>query len=171
MTVKTRAFVGVAFYVVWYSFAIGLTYKGSYEYAVSIGAHWEMADRSSTIQAKSAHLDKFVEALERQGLDGACNALFLCKPEDSFDQNLLAVKTLQARLHEIAQMNVASFEYQIAIQQITEQEQGEARAMTSTFEDIWWKQNYYPLGGLFFLVTLELPLVVTFIYWLVRGKP
>ena len=39
-------------------------------------------------------------------------------------------------------MNVASFEYQTAIQQITAQEQGEAQAMLEVFSGIWWKNNY-----------------------------
>jgi hypothetical protein len=45
-------------------------------------------------------------------------------------------------LDEIQKMNVASFEYQTAIQQITAQEQGEAQAMLEVFSGIWWKNNY-----------------------------
>ena len=68
--------------------------------------------------------------------------LFFKTPDNSFDKNLEALQSLKTRLDEIQKMNVTSFEYQTAIQQITAQEQGEAQDMLEVFSGIWWKNNY-----------------------------
>lgn len=115
---------------------------GWYTYNKEIGSYWSLADKSSSIDKKSEYIDKFVGALELSGLSGKYNAVFLTTPDNSFDYNLDALKTLQARLHEISNMDVTSFEYQTAIQQITAQEQGEAEAMLSVFYGVWWKKNH-----------------------------
>lgn len=118
---------------------------GSYQYENEIKSYWELADKSSTVIKKAENIDKFVEALENSGLKGKYNAVFLTTPNNSFDLNFEALKTLQQRLHEIKDMDVTSFEYQIAIQQITGQEQGEANEMISVFKGIWWKENHFLL--------------------------
>jgi hypothetical protein len=75
-------------------------------------------------------------------LHGRYNAIFLKTPDNSFDENLIAIKTLQSRLKEISLMDVKSFEYQTAIQQITAQEQGEAQPMLQTFKQTWYLVHY-----------------------------
>lgn len=119
--------------------------RSGYEYEREIHSYWSLADKSSTISAKAAYLDKFVVVLEQQGLSGQYNAILFPTPDNSFDLNLQALKTLQGRLHEIQQMNVTSFEYQTAIQQITAQEQGEAKVMLDVFEGAWYKQRHFLL--------------------------
>jgi hypothetical protein len=115
---------------------------GNYQYENQILSYWNLADKASTIPKKSEYVDKFVQTLESSGLYGKYNAVFLQTPDNSFDRNLEALKSLQIRLHEIQTMDITSFQYQTAIQQITAQEQGEATKMLDVFWGIWWKENH-----------------------------
>ena len=114
----------------------------NYYYNKDIGSYWALADKASTITQKIKYIDDFIAALERMGFAGKHNALFMHTPDNSFDKNLEAIKSLQSRLHQIEKMDIASFEYQVAMQQITAQEMGEAKAMLSVFSGIWWKTYY-----------------------------
>jgi hypothetical protein len=58
---------------------------------------------------------------------------------------MVALKSLQGRMHQIQSMDEQSFAYQTAIQQITAQEQGEAAHLTDTFEGCWYLRNYSAL--------------------------
>lgn len=116
--------------------------REAYRYDREIGSYWSLADKASTITQKSEYVDKFVAALESQHLDGEYNALLFATPDNSFDKNIEALRSLQWRLREIQTMNPASFEYQTAIQQITAQEQGEASVMLSDLGGCWWKRNH-----------------------------
>lgn len=116
--------------------------RGYYQYENSIGSNWSLADKSSTITQKSLYVDKFVAALDQQGFQGKYNAIIFPTPDNSFDRNLDALKSLQGRLREIQTMNPSSFEYQTAMQQITGQEQGEAKEMLDVFEGVWWLQHH-----------------------------
>jgi len=113
-----------------------------FKYENEIGSHWNLAEKSSTIDKKSEHIDKFVIALENSNLKGKHNAIFLKTQDNSFDSNLEALKSLQIRLHEIEKMDVSTFEYQTAIQQITQQEMNEAGSMLNIFKSIWMKENF-----------------------------
>jgi len=132
--------------------------RADYAYNLAIGAYWNLADKSSTIAKKAEYVDRYVVALESQGLEGQHNALIYPTPDNSFDRNMEALKSLQGRLHEIEKMDVTSFQYQTAIQQITQQEQGEAGAMLGVFEGVWWKAHHVLLwdwiGGLIVTVLI-----------------
>ena len=123
------------------------------DYQQSIGGYWELADRSSTLAEKSEYIDKFVNALEKENLSGVYDALFVFNPQDGFDQNLKSLKTLQYRLKEIKNMDENSFAYQTALQQITQQEQGEASPMINTLNRCWAKQNYYTFWNFYLIFT------------------
>ena len=140
---KTLGIILIIISLIVLAFDIGNGIMGSYQYSNQIECYWSLADKASTIQKKAENIDKFVAALENSGLKGQYNAMFLVTPDNSFDYNMEALKTLQNRLHEIEKMDITSFQYQTAIQQITQQEQGEAHAMLSIFEGIWWKINYF----------------------------
>lgn len=106
---------------------------------------WNLADKSSTIEAKLQHISKFVELLgENQKDFSSHNAQFMTTPDNSFEENFKALKTLHLRLKEIVTMDVKSFEYQTAIQQITAQEQGEATKLIHAIHGCWIK-NKYPI--------------------------
>lgn len=117
----------------------------NYRYEKEISSYWNLADKSSTITKKAEYIDKFVAAMEKQSFIGKYNAIFTKTADNSFDENFQALKTLQQRLHEISDMDVTSFQYQTAIQQITEQEQGEAYLMLNVFKGIYIKDNYFLL--------------------------
>ncbi|PIZ50423.1 hypothetical protein COY27_07110 [Candidatus Woesearchaeota archaeon CG_4_10_14_0_2_um_filter_33_13] len=121
----------------------------NYQYENEIQSYWEMSDRASTISQKSEYLDKFVLALSKQNLDGTHDAIFYHTAKNSFTENMKALKSLQRRLHQITTMDENSFAYQTAIQQITEQEQGEALEMLHVFVRCWEKENHYTTWNIF----------------------
>jgi hypothetical protein len=127
---------------VWLCIIIGTAIIANYEYSKNYKSYWNLADKASTIPQKSIYVDQFVQRLETSGLNGKYDAIFLETPDNSFDKNLEALKTLQTRLQEIQLMDPKSFEYNTAISQITAQEQGEANAMLSVFKGVWFKSNH-----------------------------
>jgi hypothetical protein len=137
----------------------------NYDYNRSIGSYWELSDKASTLQQKSTYLDQFVGALEAAKLEGMNNAIFLKTPNNSFDQNMVALKSLQGRMHQIQGMDEQSFAYQTAIQQITGQEQGEAEHLTSVFYGCWYLQNHILLWGWIDLIIW----ILMFLFALISG--
>jgi hypothetical protein len=136
---------GIIFFtagVLWLIVMIICTIIGDYKYERDCESYWSLSEKASTIQQKAAYINKFVASLKDKGMEGDYNAIFFKTPDNSFDKNFEALQSLKTRLDEIQKMNIASFEYQTAIQQITAQEQGEAQAMLDVFSGIWWKNNY-----------------------------
>lgn len=122
-----------------------LVTMSAYKYENKYSSYWILADKSSTIDAKSKYINMFIDTLDhgnfyKEFSDNA--SLFLKTPSTSFDNNLQALKTLGTRLDEISKMDVKSFEYNTAIQQITAQEQGEAAPMLAVFKNCWIIKNY-----------------------------
>ena len=115
----------------------------AYIYDRDIGDYWVLADKTSTIQKKSEYIDLYVAALDRSGAMHGHNALFLRTPNNDLEQNMIALRSLQDRLHQIKGMDVQNFAYQQAIQQITAQEQGEAHELTSTLYGGWVLNSGY----------------------------
>ena len=137
------------------------------DYNSRFGSYWELADRSSTLQAKEQYITQFVSNIQTNRDDFAdYNAIIIKTPQNNFDNNLGAVITLRDRLQEVQKMNVSSFEYQLAIQQITGQEQGEADAMMNDIEGAFYLRNYPLLwnwicGILIFLILITLTIGIT----------
>lgn len=158
-----RAF-GIVFSViglVWITGFITCQVRAEYEYETKISSNWSLADKASTIKQKSEYIDKFVKALEDQHLEGQHSAIIFPTPNNSFDENFKALKSLQERLEEIQVMDPKSFEYQSAIQQITAQEQGEAHRMLIIFYDCWLKQNHIMLWSWVAGISVMLFVLVT----------
>lgn len=131
--------------IIWLSIVIFTGVMGWYEYKKLYSSYWSLAEKQSSIEEKSFYIDKFFRALQVSSMHGQYNAVFLKTPNNSFDMNLEALKSLQVRLNEIKKMDVSSFQYQTAIQQITAQEQGEAKNMLNVFSGVWWKTNHIML--------------------------
>jgi hypothetical protein len=147
---KTKSYkrFGITLFVISLVLAIIMIGKGVlgwYEYNKTYKSYWNLAVKASTIPQKTIYVDKFVIALENSGMNGEYDAVFLETPDNSFDKNLEALKTLQTRLQEIQLMDPKSFEYNTAISQITAQEQGESNSMLTVFSGIWWKTNHFML--------------------------
>ncbi len=129
----------------------------SYDYENRIQGYWELADKSSTISQKAEYINKFVEVIGKEKLEGSYGALIFKKIGNSFDNNFKALKSLQGRLNIIKNLDENSFAYQSAIQQITAQEQGEANNMLSVIENCWYINNHFMFyGDIFFIVFLLL---------------
>lgn len=139
---KTIAIIITMISIIWLVTIIVSAVIVSYEYDKTISSYWELSDKASTVTQKSLQVDKYVLALENSGLQGQYDAVVFKTPDNSFDENFTALLTLQSRLHQIDTMDVNSFQYNTAIQQITEQEQGEACAMLSVFKGCWYKTHY-----------------------------
>lgn len=118
----------------------------NYNWSNNFLSYWNLADKSSTIDAKSGYIDQFVKKIE-DGKFSDYNAIFLKTPDNNFEKNFTALKTLQGRLQEIKTMDIESFAYQQAIQQITAQEQGEAQDMLLQLKGCWMLRNYLLLWG------------------------
>lgn len=131
--------------LVWFIGLLVVAIPASYQYEREINSFWEIADKSSTIAKKSEYVDKYVAAVEAQHFEGEYDAIVYPTLDNSYEGNIEALKTLQARLREIQNMDVSSFQYQTAIQQITAQEQGEADKMLRVFEGLWWKRYHFLL--------------------------
>ena len=112
----------------------------NYQYQKDIGCYWGLADKSSTLAEKSMYIEKFLQALFASK-HSDYNAILLPTPNESFDLNLRALKSLGERLKNIQTMDEKSFAYQTAIQQITAQEQGEAKEMLVVFDGCWTLAN------------------------------
>lgn len=111
---------------------------------------WELADKSSTIPAKQKYVAEFVAALESgysRGKFASHNAVWLETPNNGFEANLAALRSLSERLGQIQEMKPSSFEYNTAIAQITAQEQGEAKAMLSVFTGCFELAGYPMVWG------------------------
>lgn len=117
-------------------------YSAQIQYTNRVGNYWTLADRASTLADKRQFIDRFVAALEKADLEGTHNAAFFLTPENSFDANLTAVKSLQQRLAEIESMDIKSFEYQQALSQVTQQEMNEAEDMLKVFKGCWILENH-----------------------------
>jgi hypothetical protein len=124
--------------IVWW---IGLEIVTDYKYDKAIGSYWGLGVKASTLQQKSAFLDKYIAAIESEGLYGN-DAIILPTPDNAYEQNMVALKSLQGRMHQIQGMDEQSFAYQTAMQQITAQEQGEASHLTDTFKGIWFRRKH-----------------------------
>jgi hypothetical protein len=141
---------------------------GTYQYDKQYQSYWDLSDKSSTIAKKSEYIDKFVSAIKLGKFENQYDAIYLTTPNNSFNSNFEALLTLQQRLHEISKMDVSSFQYQIAIQQITEQEQGEAYNMLNVFSGIWWKTNHtmlYSWIGYIQVIVVIIFLIIGIIIW------
>lgn len=152
---------------------VGSLIMADYKFEKKYLQEWNLADKSSTLQAKQEHIDKFVQSLEK-GYDAgdfaSNNALFLKTSSNEFVANLTALKSLQERLKVVEKMDPNSFEYNTAIQQITAQEQGEASSMINVFLGCYALENY-PLvwswiGAIVMLVWMFLGCLGTFILFM-----
>ena len=127
------------------------------EYETKVESNWDLAEKASTIEQKSEYIDKYVASIDTNKLKGTYNAIFFPTPSNSFDENFKAVQSLQKRLKEISTMDVESFAYQTAIQQITQQEQAEAKeanGVTSVISGCWEKANYYYYWNPWFCISM-----------------
>ena len=134
---RKQGIISISIGVLWLVVMIFFATIGNYHYERDYESYWNLAEKASTIQQKAVYMYKFVAGFKGKGFEGDYNAVFFKTPDNSFDKNLEALQSLKTRLDEIQKMNVASFEYQTAIQQITAQEQGEAQAMLDVFSGIF----------------------------------
>lgn len=121
--------------------------RADYEWKNEYASSWSLADKSSTLRDKASHIEAFVSRLEASGLTGSHDAAIFKTPDNSFDKNMDALRSLRSRLREMQEMDPTSFAYQTAMQQVTEQEQGEAGDMIGTIRGCWMKRTHPTLWG------------------------
>lgn len=145
---------------------IGLMYAGiigSYQYENQYSCYWDLAEKASTLAQKSKYIDSFTIALEKGNFKGKYNAMWLKTPDNSFDKNFEALASLQSRLNEIQKMDINSFQYQSAMEQITKQEQGEANKMVHVFQGIWCKEHWLIMWDWVGIIMISLCVLTGFI--------
>jgi hypothetical protein len=126
----------------WIGLFIRACVLADFEYGNQIESYWNLSVKASTLQQKSTYLDKYVSALQSATL-ADYDALWLKTPNNNVQQNFVALKSLQTRMHEIFGMDPNSFPYQQAIQQITQQEQDDAKDMLGVFEGAWYLKHHF----------------------------
>lgn len=134
---------------------------GNYRFEKDYLQFWELSDKSSTIPAKQKYISEFVLTLEngyKKGDFSSFNAIFLKTPNNNFEANLNALRTLSQRLIEIQEMDPKTFEYNTAIQQITAQEQGDAHKLIGIIKGCYFLNNYFIvwdwIGGCLCFITI-----------------
>jgi hypothetical protein len=146
--------------VAWMLITVIEAVYSDYRYDKTIYSEWKLADKASSIEQKAIKIALFADKLSKAGLEGRHDAIILKTPDNSFNDNFIALKTLQIRLQEIQKMDPSSFEYNIAIQQITEQEQGEANKMLDVFKGCWMLVHYPYLWS--WICTLQVIMSIIF---------
>lgn len=137
--------IGIIFCIIAVSFMglqIALFIYSDYRFDNEISYAWELADKSSTLEIKSKYIKEFISNLDKSDFS-EYNALFLKTPDNNVQNNINAVRSLNNRLDEIKDLDPESFAYQTAIQQITEQEQGQAQEMLNVIYGGWILGNGY----------------------------
>ncbi len=139
----------------------------TYQYDKEVGSYWALSVKAATLDKKAEFLDHFIVAIDSAHLSGY-NAIFLKTPDNSVEQNMAALRSLQSRMREIRNMDVTSFAYQQAISQITAQEQDEATRLLSVIEGRWflthWPLWWNWIETLFVLASICLVAVPTIVY-------
>lgn len=138
------------------------TIVSDYHYNKEVLYSWNLADKTSTLEAKAGYIDTFINNLEKTDL-AEYNAIFLKTPDNNIQNNINAIKTLKQRLDEIKGLDPESFAYQTAIQQITAQEQGEAHNMLYTIQGGYNLKNYPLAWGWIFGVTMMIAFMLLFV--------
>lgn len=164
-----------AIIILWCVLMIGLSLyclvRAEYDWDSHVGNMWSLADKASTIKQKSQYVDKFAAVLNTAGLEGSHNALFYQTPDNGFNENFAALESLKGRLRDIEKMDENSFQYQSAIQQITEQEFGDHNEMVGELKGNWMKHNHYWIWnpfwpiivflGIFFVFSIGMAFIAT----------
>lgn len=151
--------------ILWLALVIGLVVSGEYRLSKKCMSYWNLADKASTLDAKSEYINQFVKSLDAHDFS-EYNAIWLKTPNNSFERNVSAVKTLQARLLKIKTLDENSFAYQTAIQQITAQEQGEAKEMLIVISGCWWMKNCFIMWNWFGYVFWSILFTLLIAGWL-----
>jgi hypothetical protein len=118
-------------------------------------SYWNLADKSSTLEAKCDNIDKFVAAINKETFT-TNNAWLYPNINNSIEYNKAALLTLQKRLHEIKRLDPNSLAYATSIQQITAQEQGEAQYMIGEIYGCLYKATYSMYWGWLSVLILTL---------------
>jgi hypothetical protein len=117
----------------------------NYECNRDLLSYWKLSAKASTLKQKSLYLDQFVANLEAARLWGY-DAVIFKTPNNSYEQNMATLKSLQSRMDEIKGMDVRSFEYQQAMYQISAQEEGGANGVADLI-GVWYLRQHPLVWG------------------------
>lgn len=145
-------------FAIWASILAIAFSRSNYEFDTRVGSYWSLADKTSTLAAKSSYIDQFVDALEKENLHGMHDTIWFEAPDNNFDKNFEALKTLQSRLKQIQTLDPNSLAYQQAIAQITAQEQNQAGHMIGVLYGCWMLRNHPLMWG--WILGLDVTLLV-----------
>lgn len=80
-------------------------YVNHIDYTAKVGGLFDQADRASDITTKREYFDRYIAAIEREGLHEGCNSVFNCGMQSANNTEQFKVaKSLAARMSETAQL-------------------------------------------------------------------
>lgn len=132
----------ILFVAIFCAVSISQCVSASMEWNERVGYAWDMADKSSTLTEKSKYIDEYISRLKDVEHEEYGAIVYKIK-SNRYDLNLKALETLGQRLKQVQKLDVNSFAYQTAIQQITAQEQGEAQNMIKVFYNAFILKKYW----------------------------
>ena len=141
----------------------------NYECNRDLLSYWKLSAKASTLKQKSAYLDQFVVNLEGAHLSGN-NALILKTPNNSYEQNMATLKSLQSRMEEIKSLDVRSFEYQQAMYQISAQEEGGVNGVPDLI-GVWYLDHHPSVWGWIDVVRWSLEVFFAFVFIIAKVGP
>jgi len=141
----------------------------NYECNRDLLSYWKLSAKASTLKQKSLYLDEFVANLEAAHLSGN-NAVILKTPNNSYEQNMATLKSLQSRMEEIKGMDVKSFEYQQAMYQISAQEEGGVNGVSDLI-GVWYLDHHPSVWGWIDGVRWTLEVIFGFAFLIARLAP
>jgi hypothetical protein len=141
----------------------------NYECNRDLLSYWKLSAKASTLKQKSLYLDEFVANLEAAHLSGN-NALILKTPDNSYEQNMATLKSLQSRMEEIKSMDVKSFEYQQAMYQISAQEEGGVNGVGDLI-GVWYLDHHSSVWGWIDVVRWILEVLFAIVFMTAKVGP
>lgn len=141
----------------------------NYECNRDLLSYWKLSAKASTLKQKSLYLDEFVANLEAAHLSGN-NALILKTPDNSYEQNMATLKSLQSRMEEIKSMDVKSFEYQQAMYQISAQDEGGVNGVGDLI-GVWYLDHHPSVWGWIDVVRWILEVLFAIVFMTAKVGP
>lgn len=137
------------------------------EYTDAVGNYWTFVGISSTLEEKERYIKKYIDAVKTVK-HAEHSAIWYQTAENNYDANVLAIESLYKRLNEIKNMDVKSFEYQLAIRLLTSQELGNTKDVVYELKEAWYLER----NVLYFdwiCVCIVIVFVVAGIIWITLG--
>lgn len=112
----------VALAIIWVGSICYNNWQTGLAYQRDIGGFYEYADRASDAKIKAEDFNKYINALQVNGLTNGSNSVFYTnQPTSILENDFQTAKSLQTRLNVLANMDENNPGYQFGISQINQE--------------------------------------------------